>query len=352
MKSRLVGSHRGRLISPLIDVVFNAMAAMFVFLMIYMIVVQPKKPLQFVHHYLPSACLMSRYEAAIAVNGGVGKYQFSIDGELPSGLDYDPDTGLIYGNPFSNEASLYSRVGKDKLYTSKFKVKVQDSSKSSIDGEFSISVYPVSVPFHPIEQPLDCQVKSGSLPEVYVGQPVDFSLGIVGGIEAYKVERQGLLPPGVKFENGRIFGVPLEANEYSFGIVVTDQQDYYKILSELGFKQPVEIIRRYKWRVLPPPTIPKLQITTPAELPEVRIGASYPFQFACTGGKEPISWKKIKGTIPDGLSFSPDGRLTGKPSGPRIGDFNFTVEVTDALGKTVTKDFILSVRPAPRPLRF
>lgn len=53
-----------------------------------------------------------------------------------------------------------------------------------------------------------------------------------------------------------------------------------------------------------------------------------PVAIRATGGNPPYLWILSKGALPDGLTISIDGAISGTPSA--AGTFSFTVEVTDA----------------------
>jgi len=88
--SRLFSGIRGgSLFSPLVDVVFNLMITMFVFLMIYIAVANPQEPpppLQFTRLEMPSLAVRNDYETNIAVAGGSGNYTFILAGKQPRKL--------------------------------------------------------------------------------------------------------------------------------------------------------------------------------------------------------------------------------------------------------------------------
>jgi hypothetical protein len=68
-------------------------------------------------------------------------------------------------------------------------------------------------------------------------------------------------------------------------------------------------------------------------LPNASIGADYTAQLAAIGGQAPYTWSLAPGSpgLPDGLSLSSDGQITGNPNGP-ASIYDFTVRVTDSLG--------------------
>lgn len=87
-----------------------------------------------------------------------------------------------------------------------------------------------------------------------------------------------------------------------------------------------------------------------------------PFQFTASGGEPGYTWELVDGELPQGLELNADGTIAGglvdgKPdlSGTkgiispdaRIGDYRFTLKVTDAAGKSITKKFTLTVEDRP-----
>ena len=59
-------------------------------------------------------------------------------------------------------------------------------------------------------------------------------------------------------------------------------------------------------------------------------GSPYAFQFTADNGEQPLSWRITEGTPPESLSLGPDGFLSGEIDCGQIGEFEFTVEVTDS----------------------
>jgi PKD repeat protein len=95
-----------------------------------------------------------------------------------------------------------------------------------------------------------------------------------------------------------------------------------------------------------------LTITTSSPLPAGTVGTSYSQAFGANGGPAPYMWTISAGTLPDGLSFSAAGVLSGTPTS--AGTSNFTVQVTDNSSATKTKAFALTINstgssPPPPP---
>lgn len=85
------------MVSPLVDIVFNFMATMFIFLMIYMLVAIPTKifPIQFADAFHPPAVAGEPYLTGKPVYGGVGPYAFAFSrGDTAAVLMEMPDGSL------------------------------------------------------------------------------------------------------------------------------------------------------------------------------------------------------------------------------------------------------------------
>ena len=76
--------------------------------------------------------------------------------------------------------------------------------------------------------------------------------------------------------------------------------------------------------------------------------ASSDFVLTAAGGKPTYRWRLSSGDLPEGLSLSEDGHITGTPAATtKIGEYAFTVEVTDADGSKAEKRLVM--RLAERP---
>lgn len=85
-------------------------------------------------------------------------------------------------------------------------------------------------------------------------------------------------------------------------------------------------------------------ITSPSPLPNSEKDEPYEYTLVGTG-EAPLSWSIISGSLPDGLSLSTAGVISGTPT--EGGNFNFTVELEDDTEATDTKAFELSVVQDP-----
>ncbi|MGN6591930.1 MAG: putative Ig domain-containing protein [Terriglobales bacterium] len=86
------------------------------------------------------------------------------------------------------------------------------------------------------------------------------------------------------------------------------------------------------------------QILT-THLPPPQAGQRYEVQLEATGGQPPYAWKILRGALPEGLHFDPDGRITGQPATDE--PFSLLVEVRDAAHPPLTVTRLLPTATQP-----
>ncbi|MCL2712552.1 MAG: putative Ig domain-containing protein, partial [Methanomassiliicoccaceae archaeon] len=87
-----------------------------------------------------------------------------------------------------------------------------------------------------------------------------------------------------------------------------------------------------------------LLITT-ASLQDGIIGALYNRTLSAAG-TGPVSWDKVSGDLPDGLSLNgTTGVISGTPTS--LGTFNFTVKASNIMGSEDTKALSITITPVP-----
>jgi arylsulfatase A-like enzyme len=97
------------------------------------------------------------------------------------------------------------------------------------------------------------------------------------------------------------------------------------------------------YTVAPAPTI-----TTASPLPNGGTTGSYSQTFAATGGSGTgYVWSLFSGSLPNGITLSSGGVLSGTPT--QAGNFNFTIEVTDSANRSATKAFALTITTVTAP---
>lgn len=83
-------------------------------------------------------------------------------------------------------------------------------------------------------------------------------------------------------------------------------------------------------------------ITTDHKLPDGQVNVEYEFQMEAVGGVQPYDWNLVGGTLPDGMTFSNDGLLSGTPQTTYLGDLQ--IEVVGSDGQSSTNGFSLNIR--------
>ena len=74
------------------------------------------------------------------------------------------------------------------------------------------------------------------------------------------------------------------------------------------------------------------------------VGIAYAQGLIATGGSPPYTWSLVNGSLPDGLSLSPSGMISGTASAS--GPSTFTVRVTDSSSASTTANLSLTINSA------
>jgi len=78
-----------------------------------------------------------------------------------------------------------------------------------------------------------------------------------------------------------------------------------------------------------------IAITSPPTLPAATVNATYQAFPAATGGVPPLTWSLVSGALPNGLSLSSSGVISGVPRS--TGTSTFTMRATDSLSASATQ---------------
>jgi len=338
---------RGTRFSPFIDVAINGMAAMFVFLVVYIAVVPPRKvlnvpKLRIVTETLPAAAWYQGYQTAIGACGGVEAYEFSVApvGLLDQvGLSFDETRGVIEGNP--------RPLAPDRRYSSdslSFLVTVRDQIGQVNSSRFIVLFKPVALPYDPEEERLRMQAQV--LPSATEGREYEACLGPLGGVEPYQWSLTGDLPLGLRFRDGRIFGVPAYPGMYTFNVALYDQTSTLGTTDTLRYwrrfmeKHPSDIENSYTITVDSLVPLKCTVLVAEARADERLSGAGLAF-----GGTGHKTWVAKK--LPSGLSLDPNtGVIEGTLDSVDTGFIE--VEVVDHEGQSAIASLEFPILP-PAP---
>lgn len=262
---------------------------------------------------LPVATVNLPYSQTLLVTNGTAPYQFSLlSGALPTGLMLSAE-GILSGVPAQPEIS-------------NFEIQVVDVNGCAGRQTYALQVI--------VNCPSFFDIQPDSLPQLTVGQPFSqtFTTQVGTAPLTFSVRPDGELsqelPPGLTMSPDGVWsGTPTTTGFYSFVVEVTDAEGcrgsrYYS----------VEI------------TCPTLSVT-PVQLPEATIGAAYSASLTGQGGTAPYTFELIGGSLPAGVTLTPDGLVSGTPTSS--GDYTPIVSVVDSTGCTTSVELSLHVVCAP-----
>ena len=265
---------------------------------------------------LADAVVGQDYSQTLKAAGGSPPYSWALKtGKLPDGLALS-DEGVISGLP--------TTTGQVS-----FEVQATDRSGQSIIAPLSIDVDP----------PPELSILSPSaLPVAAVGAPYRFEFKAASGTAPYswvkkKKAKFGTIPDGLDLSrDGILSGTPTTQGLSNFTVMVKDSSDRQA-------RKPLTL------EVGPPP--PPLAVRTES-LPQALQGFPYNGALEAAGGVGPYSWSIETGALPDGLTMTTSGIISGRAT--TVGAMSFVVRVRDSLGTSSTKSLFLIVAPPPPPL--
>lgn len=123
-----------------------------------------------------------------------------------------------------------------------------------------------------------------------------------------------------------------EINKNEFG-------EYYTVDEENG-RYMWAYLRRFSTYTLTAPNAPQIQN---AALPNGKVGTEYSQTLTASGSAQNMKWAVSNGTLPNGLSLSEGGLLSGTPTS--AGSFTFTLYVSNNAGND-TKEYTIGISAA------
>ena len=302
MASRLFPDGQNSLFSPLIDVVANGMAAMFVILMVYMALfnTEPTPPIAFLDVDPPPAVCGIPYTFTPALSGGSVKREFLLtsgEGMLTHGLRLDKDTGTIFGTP-----DCAGRPGKVETVAAGLTGRSNSVPLPSV----SFAIHPGAVPYG-ANRKLAIQTTDPTLPAARVGVPYALPLGAEGGAQPfYRWSLAKGRPPGLSLgqTDGVLRGTPTQPGLFEFDVKIEHGSGQFSHRGTSVAWVGAQQTRSYRLEVLG-------ESKPRVELPVARIGEPY-LGVALLAGRAP--GEALEVLVGDkGLTVGTDGLITGRP---------------------------------------
>ena len=256
---------------------------------------------------LPAGSVNQSYNAVLSVSGGNSPYQFSVvSGALPPGVSLNAATGSLTGQPTAAGNYTFVVGVTDKpnsgTGTQSYSVAVKNGGQGG--GGITVSVSPSSV-----------TLSSGGSQQFTATVTGTANTAVTWSATAGSIGSNGL------------YAAPVVNSTTSATVTATSQAEPTQSASAAVTINPSQ-------------QQSSVQIAT-LSLPIGQQGEFYFASFSATGGTQPYTWSMTSGSLPQGISLSSFGDLSGTPTA--VGTPNFTVLVTDANGKTATGTFGLTV---------
>ncbi len=252
---------------------------------------------------LPETALGGSVSVGYLANGGNPPYTWSSLG-LPAGLTLNPSTGALTGSP--QQPGNYA-----------FTIQVTDSSSTQVSLSATLSVLGIT---------------TTSLPSSNTTSHYQSAVNVAGGRAPYAFSATGL-PAGLGMSSaGVITGVALAAGSFSVAVQVVDANG-------------VTAFATLALSITAPPQLTVLS----GALSSGVVGTPYSDSLHAAGGAggSHYSWLIIGGNLPDGISLSSAGGLSGTPL--TAATYSFTAQVSDG-ATTASGGFTITIGAKPLTL--
>jgi uncharacterized protein (TIGR03437 family) len=253
---------------------------------------------------LPHAKETTQVSIAFQASGGLAPYTWAATA-LPAFLNLS-GAGFLNGTPPLGSTGSVS-----------FSVTVTDAAGKSATGTFTLPIAPL------------LSITTASPLQATQGQAFAATFNASGGTTPYSFSATGLPAWASMSPGGTVSGTPSRGSSggSAISVVASDAAGH---TSNAPFTLTV----------LAPNG--GLTITTPSPLPIAGVGNYNQSTLGATGGTPPYRWSGSG--IPDGLTLSSAGLLSGTPS--TAGDDTITAQVTDSTGNVAFQALGLRVTPA------
>ena len=232
---------------------------------------------------------------------------------------------MLPENLFLMDCVLQGTPKTSGLY--KVTIVASDGAFGTANRTYALTILDCPIVFSPV----------GKLPDGSECVSYDQTIRVSGGATPYEISIPSPPPglvPSYAADSVRLTGIPANAGANQFDVIVKDSA---------GCMQRAT----YSLTVFSKPT--------PAPVPPLPCagrGVAYPPQQLPlpNGGKLPVTFMVTSGALPDGLTLSPSGLISGTPSASAVGSIA-GVTMTDALSCSATQPvticICLTVAPPP-----
>ncbi len=249
---------------------------------------------------LPGGTVGLYFYQALSITGGTAPVVFSTLSALPAGLSIST-AGVIAGIPTQGGSFPVT-------------VRATDYNGCFTDRNYTLSINSISI-------------SPSSLSLGLVNTSYSVSLSASGGTAPYTFSLQsGVLPTGITLSSGGLLaGTPTQSGLFNIVVRATDATSNF---SQRSYSLAIRC------------TSPGITFS-PTLLSDAPAGQSYSRTITASGGTAPYTFSLGAGTLPNGLTLSASGVLSGAPT--QSGVFSFGVNVTDSNNCASSINYLLYV---------
>jgi hypothetical protein len=230
---------------------------------------------------------------------------FSESGALPSGVTLNSSTGVLSGKPATGTGGNYAIT-----------ITAQNGVPPNATQNFTLTVD---------EAPAITSANSTTFP---VGAASNFTVK-ASGTPAPTFSESGALPSGVTFSSaGVLSGTPAAGTQGSYPITITAQNGIAPNATQ-NFTL----------------TVNQAPVITSANNTTFTVGSAGNFTVTATGSPAPTFSES--GALPNGVTFSSAGVLSGTPGPGKGGNYAITITAQNGVLPNGTQNFTLTVDQAP-----